>query len=81
MVLSTTSTRLRGAAQNSDGVIHLAFKHDEAFSGNFQGAADSDRRAVEALGQALAGTDRPFLIASGTLGLAPGRVGDRGGRS
>jgi nucleoside-diphosphate-sugar epimerase len=64
---------LRGAAQKSDGVIHLAFKHDEAFSGNFQGAADSDRLAVEALGQALAGTDRPFLIASGTLGLAPGR--------
>jgi nucleoside-diphosphate-sugar epimerase len=65
---------LRSAARNSDGIIHLAFRHDEAFSGNFQGAADSDRRAVEALGQALAGTDRPFLIASGTLGLAPGRL-------
>src|ERR1019366_7888654 len=65
---------LRSAAAASDGVIHLAFKHDLAFSGDFQGAADADRRAVETLGEALAGTDRPFLIASGTLGGAPGRV-------
>jgi nucleoside-diphosphate-sugar epimerase len=65
---------LRSAAAASDGVIHLAFKHDIAFSGDFQGAADADRRAVETLGEALAGSDRPFVIASGTLGLAPGRV-------
>jgi nucleoside-diphosphate-sugar epimerase len=65
---------LRTAAAASDGVIHLAFKHDLAFSGDFQGAADADRRAVEAFGEALAGSDRPFVIASGTLGLAPGRV-------
>ncbi len=65
---------LRDAAATSDGVIHLAFKHDVAFSGDFQGAADADRRAVETLGEALAGSDRPFVIASGTLGLAPGRV-------
>jgi nucleoside-diphosphate-sugar epimerase len=56
-------------------VIHLAFKHDIAFSGGFQEASDADRRAVEALGEALAGSDRPFVLASGTLGLAPGRVG------
>src|SRR5450755_3669605 len=66
---------LRDAAAASDGVIHLAFKHDLAFSGDFQGAADADRRAVETFGEALAGSDRPFLIASGTLGLTPGRVG------
>jgi nucleoside-diphosphate-sugar epimerase len=65
---------LRDAAAASDGVIHLAFKHDIAFSGDFQGAADADRRAVETFGEALAGSDRPFVIASGTLGLAPGRV-------
>ena len=65
---------LQDAAADSDGVIHLAFKHESAFSGDFQGAADADRRAVEAFGEALAGSDRPFLIASGTLGLAPGRV-------
>jgi nucleoside-diphosphate-sugar epimerase len=65
---------LRSAAAATDGVIHLAFKHDLAFSGDFQGAADADRRAVETFGEVLAGSDRPFLIASGTLGLAPGRV-------
>ncbi|MET7938265.1 SDR family oxidoreductase [Streptomyces sp. NPDC005322] len=66
---------LRRAAAASDGVIHLAFKHDLAFSGDFQGAADADRRAIETFGEVLAGSDRPFVIASGTLGLAPGRVG------
>src|ERR1700722_9571725 len=65
---------LRGAAAASDGVIHLAFKHDLAFSGNFQGAADADRRAVETFGEVLAGSERRLVIASGTLGLAPGRV-------
>jgi nucleoside-diphosphate-sugar epimerase len=66
---------LRGAAGASDGVIHLAFKHDIAFSGDFQGAVDADRRAVETFGEALVGSDRPLVIASVTLGLAPGRVG------
>ncbi len=65
---------LRSAAAASDGVIHLAFKHDIAFSGDFQGAADADRRAVETIGEALAGSSRPFVIASGVLGLTPGRV-------
>jgi nucleoside-diphosphate-sugar epimerase len=65
---------LARGAEGSDGVVHLAFKHEIAFSGDFQGAADADRRAVERLGEVLAGSDRPFLIASGTLGLAPGRV-------
>jgi nucleoside-diphosphate-sugar epimerase len=66
---------LRRAAATSEGVIHLAFDHEIAFSGDFQGAADSDRRAIETLGQALEGSDRPFVIASGTLGLASGREG------
>jgi nucleoside-diphosphate-sugar epimerase len=65
---------LRDAAGASDGVIHLAFKHDLAFSGDFQGAADADRRAVEAFGEALAGSDRPFVLASGLLGVMPGQV-------
>jgi nucleoside-diphosphate-sugar epimerase len=65
---------LRSTAAAADGVIHLAFRHDLAFTGDFQGAADSDRRAVEALGEALEGTRRPLIIASGTLFLAPGRV-------
>jgi nucleoside-diphosphate-sugar epimerase len=65
---------LQEAAAASDGVIHLAFKHDMAFSGDFQGAADADRRAVETIGETLAGSDRPFVIASGILGVAPGRL-------
>jgi len=65
---------LTAAAQDSDGVIHLAFKHELAFTGDFQGAADADRRVVETFGAALEGSDRPFVLASGILGLAPGRV-------
>ncbi|MEV8036249.1 SDR family oxidoreductase [Streptomyces sp. NPDC086182] len=65
---------LRETAAASDGVIHLAFKHDIAFSGGFQDAADADRSAVEAFGESLAGSGRPLVIASGLVGLAPGRV-------
>ena len=65
---------LRRAATTSDGVIHLAFRHDIAFTGDFQGAADSDRRAIETFGEALAGSDRPLVIASGVLGMAPGHL-------
>ena len=65
---------LRGVAAASDGVIHLAFKHDVAFSGDFDSAVAADRLAIEAFGDALAGTDRPFVIASGTVGVAYGKV-------
>lgn len=65
---------LRDAAAASDGVIHLAFKGDVAFTGDYRGAAEADRRAVDTFGDALAGTDRPFVLASGVIGLAPGRV-------
>ncbi|NUU23397.1 MAG: NAD-dependent epimerase/dehydratase family protein, partial [Streptomycetaceae bacterium] len=62
---------LRTATAASDGVIHLAFKHDLAFAaGDFAGAAAADRRAIEMIGDELAGSDRPFVIASGTLGLS-----------
>jgi nucleoside-diphosphate-sugar epimerase len=62
------------AAAASDGVVHLAFKHDIAFTGDFQGAAEADRRAADTIGDALAGTDRPFVLASGLAGLKPGQV-------
>ncbi|WP_329181485.1 SDR family oxidoreductase [Streptomyces sp. NBC_01477] len=65
---------LRRAAAGADGVIHLAFKHDLAFTGHFGAAAEADRLAVDTFGEVLAGSDRPFVIASGTLGLAPGRL-------
>ena len=58
---------LRNAAAAADGVIHLAFKHD--FS-DFAGVAEADLRAVEAMGEALVGSDRPFVVTSGTLLLA-----------
>jgi nucleoside-diphosphate-sugar epimerase len=58
---------LRDAAAASDGVIHLAFKHDWD---DFVGAANADLRAVQAMGEALVGSDRPFVSTSGTLLLA-----------
>jgi nucleoside-diphosphate-sugar epimerase len=61
-------------AADSDGVIHLAFQHEVAFGGNFAAAGAADRRAVEAMGAALADSDRPFVLASGVIGLTPGRV-------
>ena len=62
------------AAAASDGVIHLAFMHDTAFAGGFATAVAADRAAVETFADALAGSGRPLMIASGTLGITPGRV-------
>lgn len=62
---------LRDAARAADGVIHLAFKHDVALQGgDFMGAVQADLRAVEALGEALAGSNKPFVNTSGTMLLA-----------
>src|SRR5580658_4527427 len=69
---------LRSGAAASDGVIHCAFDHS-AFGGNdfskFPEVCEKDRRAIDALGDALRGSDRPLVITSGTgMGnAAPGQ--------
>jgi nucleoside-diphosphate-sugar epimerase len=63
---------LRAGAADSDGVVHMGYNHDFSQMGQ---AAQTDLQAIEAMGSVLEGTDRPLVIASGTLGLAPGRVG------
>ena len=62
---------LRTGATMSEGVIQTAFIHD--FS-NLAAAVETDRRAIETLGGALAGSGKPFVVTSVTTCLTPGRV-------
>ena len=62
---------LRRGVAASDGVIHTAFNHDWA---NFAANCEMELRAVEVLGSAIAGSDRPLIITSGTALVSPGRL-------
>ncbi|WP_406586277.1 SDR family oxidoreductase [Asaia lannensis] len=63
---------LQKGAAVSDAVIHLAFIHDWS---NFLASCEADRRAIKAIGSALAGSNKPLLATGGLAGLAsPGQV-------
>jgi len=61
---------IRTGAEGAEAVIHLANKHDWSNPAN---SITAERAAVQAIGDALVGTNRPFLLASGVAGLTPGR--------
>jgi nucleoside-diphosphate-sugar epimerase len=62
---------LRDGATKADAVIHTAFNHDFA---RFLENCAEDRRAIEAMGSVLEGSERPMLVTSGFGSLAPGRI-------
>ncbi len=61
---------LAAGARAADAVLHLANKHDWS---NPTASIVAERNAVEVIGEALVGTGKPFLLASGVAGLTPGR--------
>src|SRR5437764_1227430 len=62
---------IRAGAEAAEAVIHLANKHDWS---NPATSAAAERAAVQVIGDTLAGTSRPFLLASGVAGLTPPRT-------
>ena len=62
---------LRSGASQSDGVIHAGFIHD--FS-RFAEVCQVDKIAIETIGEVLAGSNRPFIVTSGTALVSPGKL-------
>lgn len=62
---------IRAGSAAADAVLHLANKHDWA---NPEASNLAERNAVQTIGDTLSGTGKPFLLASGVAGLAPGRA-------
>lgn len=62
---------LHDGASRADAVIHTAFNHD--FS-RFSENCAQDERAIQILGEALHGGDRPLLVTAGVAMIAPGRL-------
>jgi len=60
---------LREGAKLADGIIHTGFIHDFT---RFAAVCEIDRMAIEAIGNAILGTDKPFIVTSGTLIVNPG---------
>ena len=69
---------LRAAAQQADGVVHLAFRHELMQSGDLAGAADTDLAALRTIADALVGTEKPLVGTSGTGLLARADLGRTG---
>lgn len=69
---------IRAGAETAEAVVHLANKHDFAHPGVSDRA---ERAAVQAIGEVLAGSDRPFLLAAGVAALATGRPAVESDRS
>jgi nucleoside-diphosphate-sugar epimerase len=69
--------QLADGARNADGVIHLAFRHDWMRTGDFAAAVATDLAAVTTIGEALAGSGKPFVSTSGTGMLALGGITGR----
>jgi nucleoside-diphosphate-sugar epimerase len=55
---------LKEACRKTDGIIHLGMVHDFT---DYARMTSIDRNAIQAMGEAISGTGKPFVIASGTM--------------